>query len=158
MGCPRRTTALEKRADKRVQRLAVAGTDLWLKRRRDEEWMLGQLDRLNTGVNGARAEHDAGLLQAQLNRTLQAVATPMKPGEGLRTANLGKARPTDRLDHAPFAVERARQRDDDQRFAVGIVLRVSRSADPGQRARKRDARVLKSAARSQKRCPRLQAR
>ena len=57
-----------------MQLAALAAADLGLKRGREEERMLSQLQGLGAGIRGVRGDDDAGVLQPRGEVVIQAVA------------------------------------------------------------------------------------
>src|ERR1700733_11699126 len=106
-----------------MQLAAAAAADLGLKRGREEERMLSQLQGLGTGIRRVRGDDDAGVPQPGCEMVLQAIAAIMKALERCLSADSGQPGTGHRCYRPALAVQRALQGDDD--MLVGVRIRLS---------------------------------
>src|ERR1700691_5199358 len=104
-----------------MQLTASTAADLGLKRGREEERMLSQLQSLGAGIRRMRGDDDAGVLQLHGEGVIQAIAAIVKAVERRLAADGRQPSARYRRHCPPLAVQRALQSDDD--VLIGVRIR-----------------------------------
>jgi hypothetical protein len=116
---------IDEGAEERVEAPCVTGADLGLKGGGHKEWMVAQLDRLDSGVRRVSAHRHAVLGEEWDVLFREPIAAPVEALERLVSADACETRPRNRFDQPSLSIEGAAERLDHQRVSIWIALRVA---------------------------------